>query len=124
MHRQRQYSDVLSEYIETGKTSFWDNEAQQFHPSNIETLNPVTYNDFGEYWTIDLLIDYTELGLNVNADSPLNGLLLLFNPTIQNGGFNYDGNTAPGDQAIQKNYFKIKLSLFPFSCFHKQHLPF
>lgn len=99
------YSDRA--YIETGKTSFWDNEAQQFHPSNIETLNPITYNDFGEYWTIDLLIDYTELGLNVNADSPLNGLLLLFNPTIQNGGFNYNGNTAPGDQAIQKNYFKI-----------------
>ena len=94
-------------YVETGKTGFWDGEAEKFHGSNIETLNMIEYVEHGEYWTIDLLIDWTELGLNVNEDSPLKGLLLLFNPSIQNAGFSYDGNTDVGDQALQQNYFTI-----------------
>ena len=94
-------------YLETGKTGFWDGEAQKFHPSNIETLNGVTYTQYDEYWTIDMLIDWSELGMEVNQNSPLKGLLLLFTPTIQNGGFDYNGNTNVGDQALQSNYFTI-----------------
>ena len=48
-----------------------------------------------------------KLGLNVNKDSALKGLLLLFAPEIQNGGFSYNGVTDVGDQALQSNYFTI-----------------
>ena len=54
-----------------------------------------------------MLIDWSELGMEVNQNSPLKGLLLLFTPTIQNGGFDYNGNTNVGDQAVQSNYFTI-----------------
>ena len=94
-------------YLETGKTNFWDGEANSFHGTNT-TLNELKYeeNENG-YWTISLDIDYSELGLNVNKDSALKGLLLLFAPEIQNGGFSYNGVTDVGDQALQSNYFTI-----------------
>jgi len=98
------YKDVV--YLTTGKTSFWDGEAQQFH-SSMTTLNTPTYKDYGEYWTLSIEIDYSELGLAVTKDSALKGLLIQFNPSIQNSGFNFNGY-VPVDVALQSNYFEIK----------------
>ena len=96
-------------YFQTGKTSFWDDEVNNFHKDNNETLNVPTYtaNENG-YWTITLDIDYSELGLNITKDSSLTGVLIFFNPTIVNsmGTFEYNGVVA-GDTANQANYFEI-----------------
>lgn len=96
-------------YLETGRTSFWDDEANKFHSNNIETLNAPVFNENENgYWTISLDIDYTELGLNITKESHLEGVLIFFNPGIVNamGTFEYNGVTA-GDTAVQSNYFVI-----------------
>lgn len=96
-------------YLETGRTDFWVDEANNFHSNNIETLNaPVYSENENGYWTITLDIDYTELGLNITKESNLEGVLIFFNPGIVNtmGTFEYNGVTA-GDTAIQSNYFVI-----------------
>ena len=96
-------------YFQTGKTSFWDDEVNNFHKDNNETLNAPTYteNENG-YWTITLDIDYSELGFNITKESNLTGVLIFFNPTIVNsmGTFEYNGVVA-GDTAVQANYFTI-----------------
>ena len=94
-------------YLETGVTDFWANQNKNFHGQNT-TLNSSVYEENPNgYWTLTLDIDYSELGFNINKESALNGLLLLFNPEIQNNGFSYYGNTNVGDQAYQTNYFTI-----------------
>ena len=90
-------------YISLGATSFWDNESNQFH-DNTTTLNNVNYQEEGQYWTLSLDIDYTELGSEVNKNTPMDGLLVKFSPSIENNGFKQNGN-ALGDIAIQNNYF-------------------
>ena len=97
------YKDVC--YLTTGKGSFWDGEANQFHGADT-TLNSPVYTNCGEYWTLTIEIDYSELGLNITKDSVLAGLLIQFNPTIQNHGFNVNGY-VPTDVALQNNYFKF-----------------
>jgi hypothetical protein len=92
-------------YLETGKSSFWDGEANKFHGTNT-TLNTPEYTEYAEYWTLKIEIDYSELGLNVTKDSKLAGLLIQFNPTIQNHGFNFNGY-IPQDVALQNNYFQF-----------------
>ena len=93
-------------YVSTGNVGFWQNENTQFHTGN-EIKNSPTYVEHGEYWTIELEIDYSELGLNINRDSVLKGLLIAFTPVIENSGFNFDG-IVPSDVAQQSNYFEIK----------------
>ena len=93
-------------YFATGQTSFWADENLGFHRGEEALYQPV-YVDHGEYWTIEFEIDYSELGLNIDQNSPLTAMLVAFAPTIENHGFDYDG-MIPGDIAIQSNYFVIK----------------
>lgn len=91
-------------YVQTGQTWFWDGEGSQFHIGNHETLYTPEYTNHGEYWTLTLEIDYSELGGNITKESNMKGLLVFFNPGIQNNGFEFNG-VVPGDVALQTNYF-------------------
>lgn len=94
-------------YISLGKTGFWDNEAEQFHGED-RTLYDVQYQEdsSGEYWTLSLDVDYSEIGSDIASDTPLRALLIQFSGGIQNNGFSQDGETK-GDVADQNNYFTI-----------------
>lgn len=95
-------------YITIGKTGFWDDEANQFHGEDT-TLYEVNYQEdlSGEYWTLSLDVDYTEIGQNITKDTALKALLIQFvGGGIQNNGFSQDG-VAKGDVADQNNYFTI-----------------
>ncbi len=93
-------------FFQTGKTSFWDGEPNQFHGED-ETLNTPTYTlgEEGKYWTLTLEIDYSELSLAANKDTAMRGLFIEFTSGgIQNNGFKQDGEVK-GDMALQSNYF-------------------
>ena len=95
-------------YITVGKTGFWDDEAIQFHGEDT-TLYEVNYQEdpSGEYWTLSLDVDYTEIGQNITKDTALRALLIQFiGGGIQNNGFSQDG-VVKGDVADQNNYFTI-----------------
>lgn len=92
-------------YMATGENNFWNKENTQFH-SGDETINTPIYTEYQDYWTIELEIQYDELGLNINQDSPLKAMLIAFTPVIQNHGFNFAG-MVPGDVADQNFYFVI-----------------
>ena len=101
------YSDRA--YLSTGNTWFWDlenNNGMKFHNGD-ETINSPVFENYGEYWKLTLDIQYDELGLNIDQQSSLKGLLVLFTGNaIQNNGFNFNG-LIPNDIALQSNYFTI-----------------
>lgn len=93
-------------YIATGNTWFWDNEANKFHNGD-ETLNIPTVVTNEDYYTLELFIQYDELGLDISQESNLKGVLIAFHDGgIQNHGFNYKG-TEGRDPANQNNYFTL-----------------
>lgn len=95
-------------YIQTGKTGFWEDEAKQFHGEDT-SLYEVNYFEegSGQYWTLSLDIDYSEVGQSIAKDTPLKALLVQFcGGSIQNNGFKQNGEVK-GDIAVQSNYFTI-----------------
>ena len=92
-------------YISTGNTWFWDNETTQFHTGD-ETLYTPEYVNHGEYWTIELEIDYSELGLNIDQNTSLKGILIAFTPGILGWGNIFNGEAI--DPANQNHYFEFK----------------
>lgn len=93
-------------YFQTGKVSFNEGAANRFH-GNEQTLHAPVYTEGDGYWTLTLEIEYIELGLDVDGNTPLCAFLGEYVSNALASGAKQDG--APlGDMAYQSNWFILK----------------
>ncbi len=92
-------------YTQTDKIGFFEGESTQFHGGE-QTVHAPEFTNAGEYWDLILVIEYFELGADIDQSSQMRAFFGEYTSGALNLGAKKDGVTL-GDQAYQKNWFVL-----------------
>ncbi len=92
-------------YTQTDKIGFFEGESTQFHGGE-QTVHAPRFTNAGEYWDLVLVIEYFELGADIDQSSQMRAFFGEYTSGALNLGAKKDGVTL-GDQAYQKNWFVL-----------------